>query len=107
MILDNKFLQENGFLDESAGKISLADKLEGKTKQYMKIQINQDQRKPLTIRQVVQFLVTLDMDEEVLILHTGTPSIAAPLTEVLVSEGETSPTFISLYTRDEMNKKQE
>lgn len=29
------FLQENGFLDDSTGKISLADKLEGKTKQYI------------------------------------------------------------------------
>jgi hypothetical protein len=27
--------------------------------------------------------------------------------EVLVSEGETTPTFISLYARDEMNKKQQ
>ena len=34
MTLDNKFLQENGFLDDNTGKISLADKLEGKTKQY-------------------------------------------------------------------------
>ena len=29
------FLQENGFLDDSTGKVSLADKLEGKTKQYI------------------------------------------------------------------------
>ena len=29
------FLQENGFLDDNTGKISLADKLEGKTKQYI------------------------------------------------------------------------
>jgi len=35
MTLDNKFLQENGFLDDNTGKISLADKLEGKTKQYV------------------------------------------------------------------------
>ena len=35
MKLDNKFLQENGFLDDNTGKISLADKLEGKTKQYI------------------------------------------------------------------------
>jgi hypothetical protein len=35
MTLDRKFLQENGFLDSNTGKISLADKLEGKTKQYV------------------------------------------------------------------------
>jgi hypothetical protein len=34
MISDREFLQENGFLDNNTGKISLADKLEGKTKQY-------------------------------------------------------------------------
>lgn len=73
----------------------------------MKLLINQDQRKPLTVRQVVEFLQYLDPEEEISIFHTGTPSIAAPLTEVLVSEGETTPTFISLYARDEMNKKQE
>jgi hypothetical protein len=33
--MENKFLQENGFLDDNTGKISLADKLEGKTKQYV------------------------------------------------------------------------
>ena len=73
----------------------------------MKLSINQDQRKPLTIRQVVQFLVTLDMDEEILILHPGDTSIAAPLTEILLPEGRTTPEFISLYARDKMNKKQE
>jgi len=31
--MESKFLQENGFLDSNTGKISLADKLEGKTKQ--------------------------------------------------------------------------
>jgi len=31
---------------------------------------------------------------------------AAPLTEILVPEGRTTPEFISLYARDEMNKKQ-
>jgi hypothetical protein len=72
----------------------------------MKLLINQDQRKPLTVRQVIQFLVTLDMDEEVLILHPEDTLIAAPLTEILVSEGRTTPEFISLYARDEMNKKQ-
>jgi len=71
----------------------------------MKLLINQDQRKPLTVRQVVEFLQYLDPEEEISIFHTGTPNIAAPLTEVLVSEGETTPTFISLYARDEMNKK--
>lgn len=45
MTLDNKFLQENGFLDDNTGKISLADKLEGKTKQYM----NQEQINDLSI----------------------------------------------------------
>ena len=35
MKLDSKFLQENGFLDDNTGKISLADKLEGETKQYI------------------------------------------------------------------------
>jgi hypothetical protein len=35
MKLDREFLQENGFLDDNTGKISLADKLEGKTKQYV------------------------------------------------------------------------
>ena len=73
----------------------------------MKLLINQDQRKPLTVRQVVEFLQYLDPEEEILIFHTGTSTTAAPLTEVLVSEGETTPTFISLYARDEMNKKQE
>jgi hypothetical protein len=33
--MENKFLQENGFLDDNTGKISLADKLEGETKQYI------------------------------------------------------------------------
>jgi hypothetical protein len=37
MKLDREFLQENGFLDDNTGKISLADKLEGKTKQYIKM----------------------------------------------------------------------
>lgn len=71
----------------------------------MKLSINQDQRKPLTVRKVIQFLVTLDMDEEILILHPGDTSIAAPLTEILVPEGRTTPEFISLFARDEMNKK--
>jgi len=71
----------------------------------MKLSINQDQRKPLTIRQVIQFLVTLDMDEEILIIHPGDTSIAAPLTEILVPEGRKTPEFISLFARDEMNKK--
>jgi hypothetical protein len=100
--MESKFLQENGFLDDNTGKISLADKLEGETK----LVINQDQRKPLTVRQVVQFLVTLDMDEEILILHPGDTSIAAPLAEILIPKGRTTPEFISLYARDEMNKKQ-
>jgi hypothetical protein len=34
-LMESKFLQENGFLDDNTEKISLADKLEGKTKQYM------------------------------------------------------------------------
>ena len=33
--MESKFLQENGFLDDSTGKVSLADKLEGKTKQHI------------------------------------------------------------------------
>jgi hypothetical protein len=33
--MESKFLQENGFLDDNTGKISLADKLEGETKQYI------------------------------------------------------------------------
>jgi len=37
--MESKFLQENGFLDDNTGKISLADKLEGETKQYM---VNKD-----------------------------------------------------------------
>jgi len=71
----------------------------------MKLLLNQDERKPLTVRQVIQFLVTLDMDEEILILHPGDTSIAAPLTEILVPEGRKTPEFISLFARDEMNKK--
>ena len=71
----------------------------------MKLSINQDQRKPLTIRQVIQFLVTLDMDEEILILHTEDGLTAAPLTEILVPKGRTTPEFISLFARDKMNKK--
>jgi hypothetical protein len=35
--MESRFLQENGFLDDNTGKISLADKLEGKTKQYIKM----------------------------------------------------------------------
>ena len=34
----------------------------------MKLLLNQDERKPLTIRQVIQFLTTFDMDEEILII---------------------------------------
>ena len=71
----------------------------------MKLLINQDQRKPLTIRQVVEFLQYLDPEEEILILHTGDTLISAPLTEILVPEGRTTPEFISLFARDEMNKK--
>lgn len=71
----------------------------------MKLLLNQDERKPLTARQVIQFLVTLDMDEEILILHTEDGLTAAPLTEILVPEGRTTPEFISLFARDEMNKK--
>jgi len=37
--MESKFIQENGFLDDNTGKISLADKLEGETKQYM---VNKD-----------------------------------------------------------------
>lgn len=40
--MESKFLQENGFLDDSTGKISLADKLEGKTKQHIS-NMNQEQ----------------------------------------------------------------
>ena len=47
MTLDSKFLQENGFLDDNTGKISLADKLEGKTKQY--IDNNMAETKTLTV----------------------------------------------------------
>jgi hypothetical protein len=71
----------------------------------MKLLLNQDERKPLTIRQVIQFLTTFDMDEEILIIHPGDTSIAAPLTEILVPEGRTTPEFISLFARDEINKK--
>ena len=71
----------------------------------MKLLLNQDERKPLTVRKVIQFLTTLDMDEEILIIHPGDTLLAAPLTEILVPEGRTTPEFISLYARDEMNKK--
>ena len=71
----------------------------------MKLLLNQDERKPLTVRKVIQFLVTLDMDEEILIIHPGDISIAAPLIEISVPEGRTTPEFISLYARDEMNNK--
>ncbi len=71
----------------------------------MKLLIHQDQRKPLTVRQVIQFLVTLDMDEEISILHPGDTLIAAPLTEILVPEGRATPEFISLFARDQMDKK--
>jgi len=47
--MESKFLQENGFLDDNTGKISLADKLEGKTKQYMKLKRIQDYNKTLPI----------------------------------------------------------
>jgi hypothetical protein len=70
----------------------------------MKLLIHQDQRKPLTVRQVIQFLVTLDMDEEISILHPGDTLIAAPLTEILVPKGRTTPEFISVYARDQINK---
>lgn len=100
-----ELLEQMGLLEESLGKISLADMLEGKTKQYMKLVINQDQRKPLTVRQVIQFLVTLDMDEEILILHSEDRLTVAPLTEILVPEGRATPEFISLFARDQMDKK--
>jgi hypothetical protein len=110
-MLDIKFLEENGFLDDNTGKISLADKLEGKTKQYvhsMKLLINQDYRKPLTVGQVIEFLQKLDPEEDILIHHNERiMGVAAPLTEILVPEGRTTPEFISLYARDQMNKKQE
>ncbi len=72
----------------------------------MKLLMNQDQRKPLTVRQVVEFLQYLDPEEEILIIHSEENLIAAALTEILVPEGRTTPEFISLYARDEMNKKQ-
>ena len=66
--------------------------------------MNPNGRKPLTVRQVVEFLQQqLNQEGEISIFHTGTPSILAPLTEVLISDDKTSPTFISLYARDEMN----
>jgi 7-carboxy-7-deazaguanine synthase len=49
MKLDREFLQENGFLDDNTGKISLADKLEGKTKQYIKLKRIEDYNKTLPI----------------------------------------------------------
>ena len=104
------FLEKNGFLDNSTGKTSLADKLEGKTKQYvhnMKLLINQDYRKPLTVRQVIEFLQQLDPEEDILIHHNERiMGVAAPLTEILVPEGRTTPEFISLYARDHMSRKQ-
>jgi hypothetical protein len=107
--MESKFLQENGFLDDNTGKISLADRLEGKPRQYvrsMKLLINQDQRKPLTVKQVIEFLQKLDPEKEILILHPEDTLTVAPLTEILVPEGRTTPEFISLFARDEMNKKQ-
>lgn len=70
----------------------------------MKLLINQDSRKPLTVRQVAEFLQYLDPEEEIMVLHSEDGLIAAPLTEVLVPEGRTTPEFISLYARDEINK---
>jgi hypothetical protein len=49
MTLDREFLQKNGFLDDNTGKISLADKLEGKTKQYI---MTQYRKKPVIIEAV-------------------------------------------------------
>jgi hypothetical protein len=73
----------------------------------MKLLINQDYRKPLTVRQVVKFLQELDPEEDVLIHHNETVmGVAAPLTEILVPEGRTTPEFISLYARDRISRNQ-
>jgi hypothetical protein len=47
--MESKFLEKNGFLDDNTGKISLADKLEGKTKQYIKLKRIEDYNKTLPI----------------------------------------------------------
>ena len=52
--MESKFLQENGFLDDNTGKISLADKLEGKTKQY--IDNNMVAKPNLTMDEFHQYL---------------------------------------------------
>ena len=71
----------------------------------MKLLINQDPRKPLTVRQVVEFLQHLDPEEEILIFNIEkNMNIEAPLTEILVPDDSTAPTFISLYVRDKMFK---
>jgi hypothetical protein len=71
----------------------------------MKLLINKDQRMPLTIRQIIGFLKELDPDETVYVLHEEGELIAAPLTEILVAEGQTKPEFISMLTRDKMIQK--
>ena len=71
----------------------------------MKLLINSDQTKPLTTGQLIEFLQTQDPNGEILILqHLEGSLMASPLTEVLVPEGRTTPEFISMITRDEMNK---
>lgn len=47
--LSPELLEQMGLLEESLGKISLADKLEGKTKQYMKLKRIEDYNKTLPI----------------------------------------------------------
>ena len=62
---------------------------------------------PLTIRQVVDFLSTLDQDETLMMVEDVGEQrpIASPLLEILVSEGETYPCLMSQYFRDKQNEK--
>jgi hypothetical protein len=71
----------------------------------MKLLINTDYQVPLTIRQIIDFLSELDPNESAYILHSEDELIAAPITEILVGDGQTKPEFISMLTRDKMIQK--
>ena len=72
----------------------------------MRLEINPNQRDPLTVEQVIGFLQKLNPKSELLILHVEESSLlSAPLTEILVPNNSETPEFISLYARDVINKK--
>lgn len=72
----------------------------------IRLEINPNQKDPLSVEQVIGFLQKLNPKSELLILHVEEGSLlAAPLTEIFVSNNSETPEFISIYARDLINKK--